>query len=590
MRKVLALTAACTVAVALQTPAPAATGKRPASSPNIAKIETVRGAGGRLQVKVTVQRVRDRGRATPNRMQVRVGNKTCIVKSGTGSCAVRGLRRGSSVTVSATQSNRYGRGPWSTSYRYIVGKRAKEFFRPYRGATSALDKGSVLTQHATSLNNMMALPVASPTSATAAYSLASAASTIDFTGAVAIVEQGGSGLYSVSAAGEVSSTLGDLGFPVHDSYVAPDGRVFLAMSPTPLAPGGPQCSIAYVPAGGGTPTCVDPQMVSVATRSDHSDRFLESYQGARHDPVQFDDAGNVYVRGQSAGGTPVVRKYADGVATDLPADVVANLEDFVVLPTGDVILSGRALNPTNSLDPRVSLNHWVRRYSPTGTMSVLLTYFQTSFMEKFSDGRLWVGGMWTTGIGTGNQEGFHIVRTVDLATGQLDRTLQFGFETMERFGFTTQTDIASSPISPCFYAWDASRAFCRYAGTHLTQSFTFPELGQTWVLATDFEFQFAAGRSLLVRYVPSLLAAFTPLDRVNHAVQTPDSLVLAGTTAVGTNTMVIYNVATGAQQIVLDGTQEIRVNDMAYLSQSHEVMFSGVRISDGVTVLGRVAL
>jgi hypothetical protein len=97
-------------------------------------------------------------------------------------------------------------------------------------------------------------------------------------------------------------------------------------------------------------------------------------------PIQFDADGNIYFSGTS-GSNQVLRKVSDGVVTNLINDNIT-LNDFVVVPNGDVLASGRTTSTST---------YWLRRYRASGGLVNLAVNTYTQSMRRFVDGNIYIG-------------------------------------------------------------------------------------------------------------------------------------------------------------------------------------------------------
>jgi WD40 repeat protein len=66
-------------------------------------------------------------------------------------------------------------------------------------------------------------------------------------------------------------------------------------------------------------------------------------------------------------------------------------------------------------------------------------------------------------------------------------------------------------------------------------------------------------------------------------------IVIAGTSA-GSNTLTIYDPASGAETIVIDAANEIEVYSVTYSPGQRTLVFSGLRFSDNSIVTGEIAM
>ena len=158
---------------------------------------------------------------------------------------------------------------------------------------------------------------------------------------------------------------------VRQFFIAPDDKVYVVFTQPinlsdPTKWDGPKCLLAEVDRATGVPSCVDGTLSMINW----------SYPGD-NPPIQFDAAGAVYYSGRTMTGGTVLRKYLNGISTDLVSDNI-QLQHFLVLPNGDVLLSGS------------STSSWLRRLTASGSLQTLLGS-QVNFLHIFPDHNVYMG-------------------------------------------------------------------------------------------------------------------------------------------------------------------------------------------------------
>lgn len=151
--------------------------------------------------------------------------------------------------------------------------------------------------------------------------------------------------------------------------------------------GSGSCMLAVVTPASTMLQCVDNELVN-------SMNWSNSNQG--NSPIQFDSTGAAYYKGQfvRGGGNQTMentytalRRNNNGVITDIVQGRNINIEDFVVLPNGDVIAKGyTTIN--------MSMNSWVRLYPADGVSDIvdLSGGGWGGFMRLFPDDNVYFGG------------------------------------------------------------------------------------------------------------------------------------------------------------------------------------------------------
>jgi hypothetical protein len=154
------------------------------------------------------------------------------------------------------------------------------------------------------------------------------------------------------------------------------------------------CMLAVVTPSSTTLQCVDNELVS-------SMNWRGANQG--NPSVQFDAAGNSYYKGQfvRGGGMQMgdnyytaLRRNANGVITEIVYDRQIQIDDFVVLPNGDVIVSGYTQKSQTT-------EGWVRLYPGDGVSDIvdLSGGGWGGFMRLFPDENVYFGGSNGSGLG-----------------------------------------------------------------------------------------------------------------------------------------------------------------------------------------------
>jgi len=65
-------------------------------------------------------------------------------------------------------------------------------------------------------------------------------------------------------------------------------------------------------------------------------------------------------------------------------------------------------------------------------------------------------------------------------------------------------------------------------------------------------------------------------------------LILAGSTTDSVNTLVVLDLDTFQETILIDSTNEVEIYNMSYITATNKVMFNGLRFSDNTLVVGEV--
>jgi hypothetical protein len=261
--------------------------------------------------------------------------------------------------------------------------------------------------------------------------------------------------------------------------------------------------------------------------------------------IQFDSAGAVYYMGTASGGT-VLRRWAGGEHRDYIANANVLIDDFLVLPDGDVLVSGA----TYSTHAR-----WVRRIEPSGRVHSLRSV-AASFMRLFPDGNAYLG------FGRG-------VQRLLTATDAFDADPWIDDE---------------RAAAVCDGADEQARAsFCEPQGALMTDSVTTAD-GRVFAVAGPAD----GGR--IVQYFPDIAIPASAVSKVSLAEIVGEDIALAGVDAHEQRILALHDTATGEERVLIGPDAELDVFHMAHDDKAGKLSFDGLRFSDNRYVLGQVDL
>ena len=229
----------------------------------------------------------------------------------------------------------------------------------------------------------------------------------------------------------------------------------------------------------------------------------------------------------------VLRRYSDGIKADL-ANGNITISDFVVLPTGNVIVNGQ----TNSTGAQ-----WVRRITSTGGLRTLSDN-NSSWLREFPDGNVYMGLFGSSNYG--------VWRYVTADDG-LDPRLWVG----------------SASLSP-YFAVSASLCapvFCQGIGRDVKQIFETRE-GEEFAISSD------GIHGNLMKYFPILSRPTTQVANVSLAESVPGNLVLAGRNSASQNVMTLYNTDTDTEIQLIGPSNEIEIYHVDFVASTNRIMCS----------------
>jgi hypothetical protein len=558
-------------------PASAATSSPPYNKPLVTKIVSKKTSSKYASVTVYAKRnnpAEDGVKPTP-KIKVSIGKSTCTISTSYGSCTIKKVKLNSKVKVSAYQYNKHGKSPKNS--KKITAKTSTKTYYQVKGSSKTVrSKGKVLSTSSQKLEGVQAFNKSpSARSYRASGSLSSTQGQVflnsddpdqvvfDLSDAVALAKpastDGSSGFYKIEADGGQSDPLINGDVDVSNFYIAPNDAVYAVLSSKqPLVTGGVECLLVKIDSSSGIPTCVDSTLERISWPYNEPGVNTE---GILPPPIQFDNKGRIYYLGSNQSGNAVLRHVERGTPTDL---INQNIEvsSFYVAPNGDVIHCGR----TNS-----SSVNWIRKLSSSGQLSTIKSKGTCMFMQKFSDGNLWIGS-WNGAMG---------VLRYSLTQNKL-LTSPFG-NSGSSYGLGTP-DIDLNKYREEYQINDSNYGFYGYSGAKLVDSFNFPSTKQSWVLAGW------PGTTDLVRYTPSLMIAETSLSSYAMGRRVLNTLILTGIDRNEVNRLILYDTQSGNETVVFDGSNEIEIYDMVFVAGTNKLMFSGLRFSDNQYVVGEVSL
>jgi hypothetical protein len=92
----------------------------------------------------------------------------------------------------------------------------------------------------------------------------------------------------------------------------------------------------------------------------------------------------------------------------------------------------------------------------------------------------------------------------------------------------------------------------------------------------------------LMQYYPTVDPVLTSVKNVTLAQMVGRKLILAGSTTDSVNTLVVLDLDTFQETILIDSTNEVEIYNMSYITATNKIMFNGLRFSDNTLVVGEV--
>jgi hypothetical protein len=360
----------------------------------------------------------------------------------------------------------------------------------------------------------------------------------------------GSNLQAVSGSGQLSDAVSSGTASISHFLIGPTGKLYVGFaqpvnlsntsSPTWPSSG---CVLAQVDPSTGIPACIDSSLSMIA------------WSGVSPDPspaIQFDDAGGIYYTG-SANGTTVLRRYLNGVSTNLIAPGI-DLQHWLVMGDGSVLITGETWATSAT---------WTRRIDPSGSVQTIAPRW-ANFLAAFPDNNAYIG----TDSG--------VFRYL---------TSEHRLDPEPWLSSTPGTTAWNDATTICSTNHSGLNGSCGWNLNYMTSSFQTSD-GKEIVTAG---FGGSSG-AVAMQYYPTVKFLSTEVKNVSVAHAAGNNLLLAGLTGAGQNVLTLYNTATDTETELIGPSNEIEIYHLDYVVSQNKVMFDGLRFSDNNYVIGSVDL
>lgn len=359
----------------------------------------------------------------------------------------------------------------------------------------------------------------------------------------------GDSLVSVMSNGTLRDSITSGSLNIQNFIVANNGKAYISTWGVQLDGNwnSDRCVLIEVSSTSDIPTCIQSNPNN-GSQNDFQMQWYGSYQNNYNPSVQTDASGAVYYSGYS-NGSAALRKYSNGVVTSIISDNI-QINDFVVLPSGDVVVRGY----TNSTS-----TNWVKIFNTNGGLNSIEPSAYSSFMRKFADGNLYYGT---------NSE----VRV---------------------FNTTTKSRVSS----PWFGGANPSNDHMTLCSPNTCGDLVNPrslaELSDGSVFALSQMCAQPRGCNVygIARVYPQVQGyAAGIVNDVKIIGAAGSKLAVAGLDINGFQSLEIFDPVSTTYTTILDGSNEIEIGAMSYRASDNQLIFSGLRFSDNRTVVGTVNL
>jgi hypothetical protein len=357
----------------------------------------------------------------------------------------------------------------------------------------------------------------------------------------------GSTLAAVTETGALRDAITSGSIQINNFVVAANGKTYITGSGPGMYIDGNlmngQCVLIEVSAASDVPTCIQSNPNNAGSNW-FSMMWYGNHTSNTNPAIQVDAAGSIYYSGNS-GQSAILRKWTNGVTRDIVSDNT-QINDFVVLPNGDVVVSGY----TQSLG-----TSWIRLYLASGGVRNVESSNGT-FMRKFADGNLYYG------FQNGEIKTFNTQSLTKVSNSW--------------FGGTSPVHIAATvcPTLGCSNLYSPRRMV---------------QLSDNSIYAL---FQSNGSNLNNVAKVHPSVAEVLPGSVVDAKIigSAGTKVAIAGLDVNGAQTLEIFNPASNSFVTLLNASNEIEIGAMSYRASGNQLVFSGLRFADNKTVVGTVDL
>jgi hypothetical protein len=553
--------------------------------PIITLIRSTPAAKGKVNLSFVVAPTESKYKPTSTVVVLANYSKSCTIRGKAKSCTIKGIDKGWELSATARSKNAKGFGAWSKRLSFVSGRGT--FVRSGYDSNGVKFPSPIsMTNKSRVLGNSTKWTKFQPLKRKGVGTAGLRQAKVPAVGESTVVFQvsGIAGLAQTSSnstCSTVSAPLSTCTFGVgmngssasiyatgsatpvvRDFYSAPNNKFYVVfMSATPLVSGGANCVLAEINTDTGIPACVDSELTSVTMGMGTMFGLMTNGNA----PIQFDDAGNIYYTGSSAGYSFTLRKNVNGVVTPLVRDNV-QVNDYVVLGDGSIIMSGRTVS---------TQVYWIRKVSTnTGAITTLVNGVQATFLRKFVDKNIYYGVSSTI-----NSTGGVFRYLVD--QGRADALPWLAASSWNSGSAQNDTSGICTPSTS-----GKTSVFCSINGNSIRDSFN---LGTEKTLVIVGSPYGSTGTDLM-QYYPTVERTNTVLTNITVWQQIGNKLLLAGTDSNNKNILSLYDPATAQETILLDTSNEIEIYNLGYVATANKVLFNGLSFANGQYVVGDISL
>ena len=384
-----------------------------------------------------------------------------------------------------------------------------------------------------------------------------------------------SNLYKVTASGTVEPVATDQSIYVDDAVVGPNGKLYTIAY-------GQSCLLAETDVTTNQSVCIENAGGSLT--------IWQSNETANFPRIQFDNSGGVYylaLTPRSDGRAPfyvyTIRRFKDGVITDmfdLPDQVV---RFWHVVPNGSIIFSGQILD-YNSAGEQYEVSHETKIVTSDRLMSVI-SDAQAWFFSDFGTDLVYYGVCGAKINDPSNSECGH--RIYDPVAGQVrDTYFLSGSNNTPRASAIYDADEICAA-----YPAEVVGSFCGNSYGAIAGPFSSTTDGAYFAKIEAVMQPFPPTHlSQVFQYYPEVKPVVSSVLKARIIETEGDDLFLSGVDRSGNFKTIKLNTKSGSESTMLSVADGVDVVELEAVGSENKLYFRGTRVTDNSEVIGFVDL
>ena len=384
-----------------------------------------------------------------------------------------------------------------------------------------------------------------------------------------------SNLYKITASGSVKSVVTNKDVTFVYVVVGPNGKMYSITS-------GQDCLIAETDVTTNQSVCIENGSGSLT--------IWQSNETANFPRIQFDNSGGVYYLGltprqdgREGPSLQTIRRYKDGVITDMFDLPKQNIRFWHVVPNGSVIFSGQVLD-YNSAGEQYEVNSETKIVTSDGRMSTISSA-QAWFFSDFGTDLVYYGLCGPKINDPSNSECGH--RIYDPVTGQVRDTyfLSGSMNTPRASAIYDADEICAA------YPAEVVGSFCGNSYGAIAGPFSSTTDGAYFAKIEAVMQPFPPTHlSQVFQYYPEVKPVVSSVLKARIIETKGDDLFLSGVDRSGNFITIKLNTNSGSESTMLSVADGIDVVELDAVGSENKLYFRGTRVTDNSNVIGFVDL